>query len=210
MPGSPDISKGEDFIRTYDLLDHLIADVNRAFEILESDKSSQYLRRCVARTVFAFVEGLIQIVKFEINTDIRMEGYSIDLSHNEKEVLSEQKIVNGKSIFIQIPVDKNFKKTFQLAAKLWNLNDYILHTDGDDYQNFLQAKKARNRLTHPRNYYDLQVTDYDMHCYAATFFWSKRAFETLFKKKIESIAADLPKEIRDKFLSRKSDNSSER
>jgi hypothetical protein len=61
MPERPNISKGEGLVRTYDLLEHLVADVDKAFEILEADKTSPYLRRCVARTVFAFVEGVIQM-----------------------------------------------------------------------------------------------------------------------------------------------------
>jgi len=72
MPQQPNISKGEGLIRTYDLLEHLIDDVGKAFETLESDKSSPYLRRCLARTVFAFIEGVIQIAKWEINSSVRL------------------------------------------------------------------------------------------------------------------------------------------
>jgi len=75
-----------------------------------------------------------------------------------------------------VPVDENLKKTFRLAAKIWGLKNYSMKTEGKEYQEFLSAKNARNRLTHPRTYYDITVTDADMHCYASSFLWVKSEF----------------------------------
>ena len=181
---------------TIDLLEHLVADVDKAFEILEADKTSPYLRRCVARTVFAFVEGVIQIAKWEIRSSIRLGDSSVELSDKDREILLEEKKRNGEVIKILIPVDENLKKTFRLAAKVWGLKNYSLNLEGEEYKDFLSAKKARNRLTHPRTYYDITVTDIDMHCYASSFLWVKAEFLSLMDRRVQALAQELPAEVR--------------
>jgi len=200
MPEQPNISKGEGLVRTYDLFEHLIADVDKAFETLETDKTSPYLRRCVARTVFAFIEGVIQIAKWEINSSIRLSKSSVRLSDKEKEILHEQKKRNGEIFKILVPIDENLKKTFRLAAKVWGLKNYSLNIAGKEYKYFLSAKKARNRLTHPRTYYDITVTDFDMHCYASSFIWVKTEFHSMMNKRIEVLAQELPVELQQQLL----------
>jgi len=51
---------GEGFIRPHDLVNHLFADVEKSFEILDSDRNSQYLRRNVVRNIFFSLRGLFK------------------------------------------------------------------------------------------------------------------------------------------------------
>lgn len=202
MPKTPAVSKGEGLVRTYDLLEHLSADVGAAFETLDANRSSQYLRRCVARTVFAFIEGLVQIVKHEVRSELRRRHLKRTLSKREQELLTEQRIKDGKRSPVYIPIDRNLKGTFHLAAKVWDLPDFTLETEGPDFEDFLHAKKARNRLTHPRTYRDLEVTDAHMRRYSRAYLWSRRSFTELFRKRVESLASDLPPKVRDSLLAR--------
>lgn len=201
MPEQPNIPISEGLVRTYDLLEHLVDDVGKAFETLESDKTSPYLRRCLARTVFAFIEGVIQIAKWEINASVRRDETSIELSEKDREILLEQKKINGEVIKILIPVDENLRKTFRLAAKVWGLKNYSM-TEGKEYKEFRAAKKARNRLTHPRTYYDITVTDADMHCYASSFLWVQEEFISLMNNRVESLVQELPAELRQRCFGR--------
>ena len=177
MPGRADISKGEGLIRTHDLLEYLIADVNRAFAELEDDKSSQYLRRTTARSVFAFVEGVVQILKFEVRSALRKNGDGITLNAKDHEVMYEEREKDGKTIPVKVPIEVSIKRLFRVAPYVWGI-DYCFDAGDEGYRNFLLAKKARNRLTHPRTYYDIEVTDFDMSCYAMTFIWLRDHFRS--------------------------------
>lgn len=199
MESAPDISQGEGLIRTYELFEHLIEDVYKSFEILEPEKESQYLRRVTVRNVFSFIEGIIQILKFEIRSDLRLKYYSADLSPKEKEILYEEKEKNGSKYCIFIPIDQNVKKTFKLAAKVWNLTEYSINTESHEYQWFINTKETRNRLTHPRTYYDINITDKEMAYLAQSFEWVRSEFFSIMKEKVESINQGLPKEVVERF-----------
>jgi hypothetical protein len=140
-------------------------------------------------------------MKWEIRSSIRRRESCVDLSKKEREVLDEKKIKNGESIKILIPVNENLKNTFRVAAKVWGLKKYSVSTQRKQYKDFLSAKNARNRLTHPRTYYDIMVTDSDMHCYVSAFFWVKSDFLSLWDERIEILGAELPMDIRKQRLS---------
>jgi hypothetical protein len=200
MVSRADISKGEGLIRSHELFEHLINDVCKSFEILGEQRESQYHRRTVVRTVFSFVEGVVSILKYELRSDIRMRRYEYDLSKKEKEVLYEIKEHDGEEKNIFIPIDLNIKKTFKLAVSVWSVEDFRLNTDGLEYDLFIQAKATRNRLTHPRTYYDLQVTDDEMASMECTFNWVRVSFGELFKRKVADLTKDFPDDIRERLM----------
>lgn len=194
MPSYPRIDKGEGFIRTHDLLEELHSDMGRAYEMLEHDRESQYLRRCVVRAIFSFMEACIEAIKVEVRSNIRTELITPVLTDKDKEVLGSLHIIGDRTADKQLPLDANVKRTFRLAAKVWGLNSYQLATGGEDFADFLRAKDARNRLTHPRTYYDVQVTDDDMHYHTIAYHWVWGEFSRLFRARVEDIARSLPPE----------------
>ncbi|UOG92888.1 MAG: hypothetical protein L3K52_03945 [Candidatus Thiothrix sulfatifontis] len=185
MPSHPRIDKGEGLIRTYDLLQELRADIDAAYEILETDRQSQYLRRCVVRAVFSYVEALIECIKVELRSTIRTRKYSNPLSAKERETLGSLTIV-GTSHRKFLSLEQNVQRTFKLAAKIWNI-DFQLSTQDNEFNEFLTAKWARNRLTHPKSFYDIQVTDFDMHCHTRTGMWLQEEFQRLFQARVSSL-----------------------
>ncbi len=195
MGSTPDISKGEGFIRTYDLFEHLLDDVYKSLEMMLSDKESQYLRRVFVRNVFACIEGIVQILKYEISKDIRLGRYCVELTNKEKEVLYEEKYRNGDRTKIFIPIDKNVKKTFFVAGKVWGLSCFSLNTDGEKYRAFLKAKETRNRLAHPRTYYDIDITDTEIDAVGKAFEWVRSSFLSLMKEKVKSVSSELPDNV---------------
>jgi len=165
--------------RTFDLLQYLIDDVYKSFEILDSDKESQYLRRVAVRTVFSFIEGIVQIVKFDLNFDIRHSRTEITLSSKEYELLHEVKIKDGEKFKIIIPLEQNLKRTFKLAGKIWGLTGYQLDTTCSQYTYFMYAKETRNKLAHPRTYYDIEISNDEMSYVAHAFEWVRQEFVKL-------------------------------
>lgn len=164
MPGYPRIDKGEGLIRTHDLLEVLRVDIDSAYRALEAERKSQYLRRCVVRAVFSFIEAVVECVKVELRSTVRLGYYpEHSLTSKERETLGPLAVIGAPSGKF-LPLDQNLKRTFRIAAKAW-APTFRLATNGADFRNFLAAKSARNRLTHPRMFYDVQVTDLDMHCH---------------------------------------------
>jgi hypothetical protein len=185
LPGLQNFTAGEGFIRTYDLLEALGSDVDMAFKVLEEDKANQYLRRSVVRAVFSYVEAVIEIIKVELRSSLRLERLNLELSKKNHELLgalSPISLDKGR----QLPLEQNLKSTFKLAIKVWEL-DFRLNSDGEDYRDFLIAKSYRNKLTHPKTYYDIEITDDDMHYHAVAGMWVQAEFKRLMKARVDSL-----------------------
>lgn len=187
MPTRPDIQKGEGFTRTSELLEAMQDDIHTAYETLEADRESQYLRRCVVRSVFSYIESMIECVKAEIKSTIRTGQYLGALTEKEMEVIGTLAIVNGDS-GRPMPIDDNIRKTFKIAGKVWDL-DFKLDTRGNDFTTFKIAKASRNRLVHPRTYYDIQVTDDDMADHTIAGMWAQKEFHRLMKARVDAVMA---------------------
>ena len=72
MPGGPNIKLGEGFVRSTELLQELQGDIDHAYGALENDRDSQYLRRCVVRAIFSFIEAAIEFIKVELRSTIEL------------------------------------------------------------------------------------------------------------------------------------------
>ncbi|ALS34562.1 hypothetical protein PTRA_b0018 [Pseudoalteromonas translucida KMM 520] len=200
MASSPDILLGEGSTRMHKLFEHLLDDVLESYKILESDKKSQHLRRAAVRNVFSFIEAVVHIIKYEIKSDLRLNRFSYSLTKKNSEVLFEEKIRNEETIPFFIPIDENIKKTFSLASKVWGLEGFNLNTNDEKYSAFLIAKEARNKLTHPRTFYDIQITSDDISNVSKAYIWVKSEFLRLIKMKVHSITIDLPPEVYDHIM----------
>lgn len=201
MGSDQDSTIGKGLIRTFDLLEHLISDVYVAFERLEAERNSQYLRRAVVRTVFSFIEGVVHILKRELRRELRREQDKSILSRREQEVLWETKQRDGESFRIYAATEENLKRTFSMSSKVWELGDYSFDAGGEEYEHFLKAKEARDRLVHPRTYYDIEITDDEMSHIAIAFEWIRSEFVSLWKARVEALAENLPEDVSEQILS---------
>jgi hypothetical protein len=199
VPGSPLTDLGEGFVRQQELIEQLREDIASAYSALEECKSSQYLRRCVVRSIFAFIEAAIEAIKWELRSSVRLDEFTGQLSEREKETLGSLHVVGLRNDKF-LPLDQNIKRTFRLAAKIWQLKNFRLNTDGEDFQDFLRAKSARNRLTHPKTVHDIEVTDVDMHCHTIAGMWVQTELFRLFKTRIGALAEGLPESDREQFI----------
>ena len=199
MPGNPRIDLGEGFVRYQELIEQLREDIASAYSALEESKSSQYLRRCVVRFVFSFMEAVIESIKWELRSSVRLGEFTGQISDREKETLGSLHVVGPRDDRF-LPLDQNIKRTFRLAAKIWQLKTFRLNTDGKEFQDFLRAKSARNRLTHPKTVYDIEVTDDDMHCHTIPGMWFQAELVRLFEARIAALAECLPEANREQFI----------
>jgi len=199
VPGFPRTDLGEGFVRQQELIEQLREDIASAYGALEECKSSQYLRRCVVRSIFSFIEAAIEAIKWELRSSVRLDEFTGQLSGREKETLGSLHVVGLRNDKF-LPLDQNIKRTFRLAAKIWQLKNFRLNTDGEYFQDFLRAKSARNRLTHPKTVYDIEVTDDDMHCHTIAGMWVQAELFRLFKARIGALAEGLPESDREQFI----------
>jgi len=190
MPGIPRVADG--LIRTYEFLEALSDDVLCAYAILELDRSSQFKRRCVARAVFSYLEAVVECIKVEIRSTVRRDNIAASLTEKDEETLETLSLVGSRHTKY-LPLDQNLKRTFKLAAKVWRLT-YRLSSGSEAFRSFLASKRARNFLTHPRKFYDIEVTDLDMHNYSTTYVWFQREFVGLFRAWMDSLMEGLPAE----------------
>lgn len=199
MPGHPRVDKGEGLIRTHDLLEVLRADIDAAYRALEPERDSQYLRRCVVRAIFSFIEAVVECVKVELRSTVRLGYYAEQaLTLKERETMGPLAVIGAEAGKF-LPLDQNIKRTFKLAAKMWALN-FRLATGDEDFRDLLAAKSARNRLTHPRTFYDIEVTDQDMHCHTVAGMWMQNELRRLFEARVESLARALSEPDRRRLL----------
>lgn len=190
MPGRP--SFGDGLIRSHDLFRALTEDVNAAYALLEKDRQSQHLRRSVARAIFAYIEAALECIRIEIRSSIRRGEHPAPLSVREVETVGSLSLLQS-SVGKFLPLDQSLKRTFKLAIRIWHLNHQFDAT-GEGYRAFVAAKSSRNRLTHPKTFYDIEVTDRDMHFYSVAFVWFHAEFTILFRKRIESFLIGLEPE----------------
>lgn len=199
MPGSPRVDLGEGFVRGAELIQELSQDIAHAYATLEKDKPSQYLRRCVVRAVFSFIEAAIESIKWELRSSIRTSDFTGTLTEREQETLGSLHVIGPRNDKF-LPLDQNLKRTFRLATKVWQLKGFRLDTDGEDFQDFLRAKFARNRLTHPKTLYDIEVNDNDMHCHTIAGMWVQSELRRLYKARVSALAEHFPELEREQFI----------
>ncbi|MCU1162469.1 hypothetical protein [Stenotrophomonas maltophilia] len=197
MPGVPHFAEGEGLVMMHDLIPSLQEDVLKAYELLESDRSSQFFRRALARATFAYVEALIEAVRNELRSTIRSGVGLAELTPKDEETLGFLGVVGSPTKFL--PVEQGLKRTFKLAARIWGL-DFRLETDGEHFRDFLAAKDARNRLMHPRTLHDVEVTDEDMACYTIAGQWVQTETQRLFRARIGGLLSQMSPESRRAFL----------
>ena len=201
MPGSPRIDLGEGFVRHAELLQELSEDIAQAYAALEENKSSQFLRRCVVRAIFSFIEAGVESIKWELRSSVRTNEFTETLTESEQEALGSLHVIGPRNDKF-IPLDQNFKRTFRLATKVWHLKNFRLSTDGEDYQDFLRAKTARNRLTHPKTLYDIEVTDNDMHCHTIAGMWVQAELRRLYRARTSALSEHLPETEREQSINK--------
>lgn len=139
----------------------LLEDAHAAEQYLE-ETDSQFSRRAYIRSIFAYIEGSVWILK---QTCLKAKPFSgvRRMSPIEYALLVEETYdlkSNGEpkaqSKFLRLP--DNIKFTFKVVNKLFQSN-IDLGVGKDEWSKFQCALKIRHRITHPKNTKTFEISD---------------------------------------------------
>ena len=136
-------------------LEPLLDDAFEAEKFLAENKDSQFFRRLYIRTVFAYIEGSIWILKQVCLNAKSSTGQKRKISLSEYSILSEETYDlknngNIKTVSKNLNLLDNIKFTFKTINKLF-VGNIDIGTGTKSWDNLIDAKKIRNRITHPKS-----------------------------------------------------------
>jgi hypothetical protein len=136
--------------------------------------NSQTHKRAYVRSVFAFIEGVLHRTKIEtLHIGILLGS----ISSYELVVLEGARLeVDDKGRVTYKPLYPAFLNNVQFTFRTFSKSigsSFELNTTGQGWKNLRRAVKVRDRLMHPREATDLQVSDAEIEA-------TKKAFEWFF------------------------------
>jgi hypothetical protein len=142
-----------------DLLNVLIDDLKS----INKKGISQFWRRTLLRTMFANIESFTYAIKhiaFQISI-VKSKKLSISeklfIDEEEYKLEDNGEITHGKRA--KIRTKSNFLFSFKVLAKVCGTVSPIKTDKSNDWNNFINVLKLRNRITHPKNKFQLTITD---------------------------------------------------
>ena len=145
----------------------LISDLHACRDQLES-RPTQCHRRSLARAIFALVDGQLFMLKQHVLKFSKYDGWTLD--EEDEELLSEQRKPqnNGKIAPRFLPTIRNLEYAID-SYSLLSWAKYKLDKTTRGWEAFIRAMAIRNRITHPKNWRSLDITDSELeHLYSAT------------------------------------------
>lgn len=154
-----------------DMAQILGQDCHEQYLIIQDDDNQMY-RRAYIRSVFAFIEGLLHRMKLtaahfggsmgtlSVEELIMINGVSFDVD-DKGEVLT-------KSVFPKFL--NNVKFGFKVFSKSFG-SSFELNLGGNGWQSLRDAVKVRDRLMHPKEASNLQLTDTEVMAAKNAFDW---------------------------------------
>jgi hypothetical protein len=141
----------------------LLMDAAECEKLLTDNHDSQFYRRLYVRSVFAYIEGSIWILKQVCLKAKSIEGHYRKISIPEYSILIEESYDlknNGdiKKVSMYVNLFDNIKFTFKTINKLFK-GDINLGIGTSSWDKLILAKKIRNRINHPKNETDMIISD---------------------------------------------------
>jgi hypothetical protein len=146
-------------------------DANDHYLAIQNDDSQSH-RRAYIRSVFAFIEGTLHCMKMTTFHLGRVLGTIL---------IQELLVLNGEAFDVD---DKgnivartfypkflnNVKFSFKSFSKIFD-SSFKLNLEGDGWKHLQKAVKVRDRLMHPKEITELQVTDAEVQLTKKAFDW---------------------------------------
>jgi hypothetical protein len=165
--------------------DPLIEDVEWAKSIL-INQDNQNARRAYIRSLFAFIEGSVWILKQIVVSVVakteRVTPAELALLTDKSFELKNNGDVQESSKYLRLP--DNIKFTFKTLDKYFKNGN--LDINEKDWSNFQVCLKVRNRITHPKSIEDFEVSKSEILSCNKTYSW----FCELVVKYIQGLPRD--------------------
>jgi hypothetical protein len=138
----------------------LDSDVNFAADEWGKHPDSQFWRRTLIRCICALVEGTLGMIK---NVTPQTATYfSVALTERDIEIITEQRrfmeqgVEKKRPVFLPFP--ENIKMTFKLFAKAHAV-EAAMKCEEPGFEALCQTFQLRNKLMHPKEPFDVDVSD---------------------------------------------------
>lgn len=161
----------------------MLEDTNWAERQMERE-DCQYTRRAYVRSVFAMIEGTLWVLKQTVlNAPAASDGKK-PFTLAEYALLSETTFHlknNGEPTetpkFLRLP--DNIRFTFAVISKYFG-RELEVGVRTSSWQDFLASHAVRNRITHPKNPGEFEVTDAEILVCKRTTAWFYRLVLAVF------------------------------
>ena len=153
----------------------LMFDVDEAHKTLR-EADTQFKRRNYVRVVFALIEGETYLRKRYalMLHDLHMlepREAEVALLREGQYRLNNKGEPEEQQLFLRLP--ENLRFSFRMEAKAFG-REYNLESQGKGWESFLKGIEVRNRITHPKQFEDFQVSEKDLTHIENTLEWYKR------------------------------------
>ncbi|MGM7284521.1 hypothetical protein ABRY74_22000 [Pseudomonas guariconensis] len=143
-----------------DTLMPMLDDAHWAEEAMARD-DNQFTRRAYIRSIFAMIEGTTWVLKQTLLKAIEMKGKKFrpgeyELLSDRSYELKENGDIKEQTKFLKLP--DNIRFTYKALGK-YTKTEFDLGVGTIAWDNFLEALKIRNRITHPKNTSEFSVSD---------------------------------------------------
>ncbi len=167
-------------------LNPLLEDAFESEILLNSNKSSQFARRTYVRTLFSYIEGTIWILKQVCLNAEAPKSNVRSIEIGELLILREEMFElksNGsiKKTALHLNLLDNLKFIFKTLNRLF-VGHIELGTGTANWTNLIEAKKIRNRITHPKDSESFEISDEEIKLCQEVCSW----FNILIKKSFDS------------------------
>jgi hypothetical protein len=170
----------------------LLTDTSEAEENLEKQPDSPFARRVYIRSVFAYIEGAVWILKDaclhakpKVGTVRKVSSAEVALLQEESYQLKENGSIRITKMNLNL-VD-NIKFTFQYINHLFT-GTIDLQLDKEIGTHLKVSKEIRNRLAHPKQISDLTISDKEIELCQKVAVWfnvkTQEAIELMIKSGI--------------------------
>ncbi len=125
---------------------------------------NQFWRRTIVRTIFALVEGIshqYKKVALQISEITQVEFSDAEITLLKELSYSLNARGEADTSKAKLRTVDNMLFSIKMFAKSCSQN-FDIDKSGNDWQCFKNALKIRDRITHPKNIADLEITDDEM------------------------------------------------
>jgi len=175
----------DDMEYSHKLVDKEIEDIKKSYATMNDrllEARLQPVLRIMTRTVFAAIEGLCYKTK---NLSLHLcDHRGIPVTQTEREdVLEKTTNKDGKTINHYPETKENIKQTLNILYRAFGFKFEI--TEHEKWKKLCMAIDVRNRITHPKNLAEMEITGTDYRDESEGFEWFTQSWKgvlTLLKK----------------------------
>jgi len=137
-------------------------------EKISKQPKEQRWRRIFIRSLFAFIETLCFRLKQDALEFNKFSSAEESILNEKTYVLNNKGEVEAKVLFLKTP--ENLRFSFNAFAKAVEAK-FVLKVDDVGWDSFKQSLKVRHKITHPKKFNDLVISDDEFQKVISTMHW---------------------------------------